>query len=179
MLTVIEIHINFFYRNVYWELLLPSHAVMKEQMAFEWKMEIVVAADLLRAVRIIPVFPKCKVTAQSSLCVPFRNVRQWWYSLYTFLTLAPDGGEWSVSCHIHFTPSKISTRYLWVWGFLGHRVDQGTLKKREMFVPCQKSNDNPTSCTGHILLTILAKRYQVRSHSTTNKIQTFTIYLFL
>jgi len=32
---------------------LPSHAVMKEQMAFEWKMEIVVAADELHAVRFV------------------------------------------------------------------------------------------------------------------------------
>jgi len=32
------------------------------------------------------------------------------------------------------------------------------LKKREMFVPCQKSNDSPLSHPGHILVTLLAMK---------------------
>ena len=39
-------------------------------------MEIVVAADQLLAVRIILIFLNCKVTAESSLCMPLRHVRQ-------------------------------------------------------------------------------------------------------
>jgi len=77
ILTVIKMHINCFDPNVYKEPLLPSRAVMKEHMAFEWKMEIVVEADQSHAVRIIPVFPNCKVTTESSLCMPFRHVGRW------------------------------------------------------------------------------------------------------
>jgi len=50
---------------------------MLEHVAFEWKMETVVEADLSHAVRIIPVFPNCKVTAESSLIMSFRHVGQW------------------------------------------------------------------------------------------------------
>lgn len=56
---------------------MPLLAVMKERMAFEWKMEIGVEADQSHDVRIIPVFSNCKVTTVSSLCVPFRHVGQW------------------------------------------------------------------------------------------------------
>jgi hypothetical protein len=74
MLTVIEIHINCFYSNIYKEPLFPLHAVMKEHMVFEWKMEIRAEADQSHAVRIIPIFSNCKVTTESSLCMPFRHV---------------------------------------------------------------------------------------------------------
>ena len=73
----IEKYGNYFYSNVYQEPLLPLLAVMKEHMAFEWKMEIRVEADQSHAVRIIPVFSNCKVTTKSFLCVPFRHVGQW------------------------------------------------------------------------------------------------------
>jgi hypothetical protein len=46
-------------------------------MAFEWKMEIMVEADQSHAVRIMPVFPNCKVTAEPSLYMPFMHVGQW------------------------------------------------------------------------------------------------------
>jgi hypothetical protein len=79
-MTMIKIHINCFYSDVYQEPLMLWHAVVKERKSFERKMEIVVEADQSHAVRIKPIFPNYKVTTQSSFCMSLRHVEQWWYN---------------------------------------------------------------------------------------------------
>jgi hypothetical protein len=53
-----------------------------------------------------------------------------------FLTLALDGGEWSASRPIHFTPRKRAPGTQWIGGWVGPRAGLDTVSKRKIPSPC-------------------------------------------
>jgi hypothetical protein len=69
---------------------------------------------------------------------------------YIFLTLAPNGDEWLVSCPKHFTPRK-DTPTQWTDGWLGHTINVDTVVEKN---PCQELNASHLDCS---LLTILTQ----------------------
>jgi hypothetical protein len=83
------------------------------------------------------------------------------------LALASDGVELLALCYIHFTP--IENRYQRVGGFLGPRVYRYALKKRDVFGPCQKTNHNPISCPGSVLVTALANKNRRKGSQGNNQ----------
>jgi len=60
--------------------------------------------------------------------------------VHSFLTLALDGGEWSVSCPSHFTPVENAPNAHLVVGWVGHRASLNASEKRKIPYSCCESS---------------------------------------
>jgi hypothetical protein len=59
---------------------------------------------------------------------------------HSFLTLTPDGGEWSSSRPNRFTPGENASSNHSIEGWVGRRACLDVLEKRKVSCPCWDSN---------------------------------------
>jgi len=60
--------------------------------------------------------------------------------VHSFLTLALDGGEWSVSCPSHFTPGESAPIVHLVGGWMDHTASLYASEKRKISYSCWESS---------------------------------------
>jgi hypothetical protein len=85
------------------------------------------------------------VKVKLSLCLTkHHTMKTWMYRSTHSLTLALDGGEWSVSCPGCFTPRERAPGMHWIGCWVGLRAGLDTVLKRKISSPHQDSNlDHP------------------------------------
>jgi hypothetical protein len=62
----------------------------------------------------------------------------------SFLTLAPDGGEWSTSCSGHFFPGEGAPGTHWIGSWVGCVAGLDTLKKGNVLPYWESNPGHPT-----------------------------------
>jgi hypothetical protein len=69
-----------------------------------------------------------------ALTVPYHNIKMYGrveIELYTFLTSAPDGGEWSTSRQGHFTPTEKVHDTHWIGAWMDLSAGSNMLEEKE------------------------------------------------
>jgi len=71
-----------------------------------------------------------KIIRYNCSCVQEQETWGWEKQLHTFLFPALHGGQWSASCHGHFTPMKEASSVLWLRGCVVPRPHLDALEKK-------------------------------------------------
>jgi hypothetical protein len=71
---------------------------------------------------------------------PWRRIEEWMYSSTHYLISALDGGEWSVSRPVRFTPRERAPGTHWIGGWVGPRFVLGAVVKRNIPSPRRELN---------------------------------------